>query len=57
MVKTNGQSGFLDHESLKPEKIKPEVAALFAGVDPKKGGSLVVHGWVMAEDLVKLGAR
>ena len=23
----------------------------------KKGGSLVVHGWTMAEDLVKLGAR
>ena len=22
-----------------------------------KGGSLVVHGWTMAEDLVKLGAR
>jgi hypothetical protein len=57
VVKTNGQSGFLDHESLKPEKTKPEVAALFAGVNVAKGGSLVVHGWVMAEDLVKLGAR
>jgi len=57
VVRSNGQSGFLDHESLKPEKIKPEVAALFAGVKAAKGGSLVVHGWVMAEDLVKLGAR
>ena len=57
VVKTNGQSGFLDHETLKPEKIKPELAALFATVNPKKGGSLVVHGWVMAEDLLKLGAR
>lgn len=57
VVKANGQSGFLDHECLKPEKVKPDVAALFAGVDPKKSGSLVVHGWVMAEDLVKLGAR
>jgi hypothetical protein len=37
--------------------VKPEVAALFAGVDQKKAGSLIAHGWVMAEDLVKLGAR
>ena len=56
VVKANGQ-GFLDHESLKPEKIKPELAALFATVSAKAGGSVVVHGWVMAEDLVKLGAR
>jgi hypothetical protein len=57
VAKSNGQSGFLDHETLKPEKIKPELSALFATVNPKKGGSLVVHGWVMAEDLLKLGAR
>jgi hypothetical protein len=57
VVKSNGQSGFLDHESSKPEKIKPDVAAMFAGVDQKKSGSLIVHGWVMAEDLVALGAR
>ncbi len=57
IAKTNGQSGFLDHETLKPEKVKPEVAALFSRVDMKKGGALIVHGWVMAEDLVKLGAR
>jgi len=57
VAKSNGQSGFLDHETLKPEKVKPEVAALFAGVDQKKAGSLIAHGWVMAEDLVKLGAR
>jgi hypothetical protein len=57
VVKSNGQSGFLDHESLKPEKTKPEVAAQFATVNVKKGGALVVHGWTMAESLVKLGAR
>jgi hypothetical protein len=57
VVKTNGQSGFLDHETSKPDKVKPDVAALFTTVNPSKGGSLVVHGWVMAEDLVKLGAR
>ncbi|MFM7251636.1 MAG: hypothetical protein ACKO27_01010 [Ilumatobacteraceae bacterium] len=57
VVKANGQSGFLDHVTSKPEKVKAEVAALFGAVKAAKGGSLVVHGWVMAEDLVKLGAR
>lgn len=56
VVKNNGHSGFLDHQSLKADKIKPQVAALFAAL-PKQGGALIVHGWVMAEDLVKLGAR
>lgn len=56
VVRANGQ-GFLDHESLKPDRIKPEQAAMFATVKPAAGGSLVVHGWIMAEDLVKLGAR
>lgn len=57
VVAANGQSGFLDHQSSKPEKIKPEMSKLFATVDQRKGGALIVHGWVMAEDLVKLGAR
>jgi hypothetical protein len=56
-VKTNGQHGFLDHESLKADKISDAVRGLFANVHPDKGGSLIVHGWTMAEDLVKLGAR
>jgi hypothetical protein len=57
IVKARGQSGFIDHVSLKPEKIRPEVAELFAGVAVAKGGSLIAHGWVMAEDLVELGKR
>ncbi|MEI6496488.1 MAG: hypothetical protein WCO88_07430 [Actinomycetota bacterium] len=57
VVSSNGQSGFVDHESLKADKITAEVAAMFANVKPTKGGSLIVHGWTMAEDLVKLGAR
>ncbi|MFM2182879.1 MAG: hypothetical protein RJB61_1173 [Actinomycetota bacterium] len=57
VVKVNGQSGFLDHVTSKPDKVKPDVAALFGTVKAAKGGSLIVHGWVMAEDLVKLGAR
>ena len=57
IVKSKGQSGFIDHVSLKPEKIKPEVAEMFAGVAVARGGSLIAHGWVMAEDLVELGKR
>ena len=57
IVKSAGQSGFLDHESSKPEKIPATVVELFKGVNPKKGGVLIVHGWTMAESLVKLGAR
>jgi hypothetical protein len=44
----------LDHESLKPESIAPDVAALFDDVDPGRGDSLVAFGWAMAEDLAKL---
>jgi hypothetical protein len=57
VAKTNGQSGFIDHESLKADKIGADVRALFDPVAPTKGGSLIAHGWTMAEDLVKLGAR
>ncbi|CAB4539606.1 MAG: hypothetical protein ACK5CE_22065 [Actinomycetes bacterium] len=57
VVKANGQSGFIDHESLKPEKISADVAGVFEPVPAAKGGSIIVHGWTMAEDLIKLGAR
>ena len=43
--------GALDHESLKPESIDPEVAAYFAPVNRARGDSLVAFGWAMAEDL------
>jgi len=33
------------------------VSAMFEPVPAAKGGSMIVHGWTMAEDLVKLGAR
>jgi hypothetical protein len=44
----------LDHESLKPDKIDPEVAVFFDKVDPKRGDSLIAFGWAMAEFLAKL---
>jgi hypothetical protein len=52
----NGQKGFVDYESAKPEAVDKSQAALFEGL-PESGGALVVYGWTMAEDLVKLGAR
>lgn len=57
VVAKNGQDGFLDHESLRPEKIAPAVVEMFQAVPVAKGGSLIVHGWSMAEDLEKLGSR
>lgn len=57
VVKSNGQSGFIDHEPAKKPKIAPEVAALFKSVNAAKGGVLIVHGWTMAESLAKLGKQ
>ncbi len=49
--------GFIDHESTKPEAVDASKRELFAKVTASKGGALVVYGWTMAEDLVKLGGR
>lgn len=57
VVKEKGQSGFIDFVTTKPEKVKPEIAAMFKTVNPKKGGVIIVHGWTMTESLAKLGAR
>jgi hypothetical protein len=57
IVAKNGQNGFLDFETTKPEKVKPELHEMFSAVPAAKGGSMVVYGWTMAEDLVRLGKR
>lgn len=44
----------VDHESLKPEQIDPDVAAFFEALDTTRGDSLMAFGWAMAEDLAKL---
>ena len=44
----------LDHDSAKPDKIPADIHALFKGVDPAKGDSLIAFGWAMAEDLAPL---
>lgn len=56
-IARQGQAGFVDFESSKPEKLSAELGELFEGLDVDAGGSLILHGWVMAEDLVKLGSR
>lgn len=57
-VRGNGSlSSHADFLSSKPDKIDPDVAALFAGVTAAKGDCLIACGWVMAESLLKLGAR
>jgi hypothetical protein len=43
----------MDHESLKPDKIDPEVAKQFKILKPRSGDSLITHGWIMAEELLK----
>jgi hypothetical protein len=56
-VSSNGaQDGYLDFESSKPDKLDPALCALFEGV-PAKAGTMIVYGWSMAEQLVKLGKR
>ena len=54
---SGAQDGYLDHECLKPDKLDAELVALFDTVPVSKGGVMVVYGWTMAEDLLKLGQR
>ena len=57
VVRSGGQEGFIDHESRKPEAVDPAAAGAVRAGAAADGGSLIVYGWTMAEDLVKLGAR
>ena len=54
---TGSADGYLDHESSKPDKLDADVVEMFKAVPVSKGGAMIVYGWTMAEDLVKLGAR
>ena len=54
---TRGKGGppvVLDHASLKPERIPAEAVALLDKLVTDDGDTLIVHGWVMAEELEKL---
>ena len=54
---TGSADGFLDHESSKADKLDAELVEMFSAVPVAKGGAMVVYGWTMAEDLLKLGKR
>ena len=51
------QDGFLDFETADPDKLDADMVEMMNAVPAKKGGAMVVYGWTMAEDLVKLGKR
>ena len=44
-----------DHESLDPDSIDSDVAALFQDLDIDRGDCLVTYGWAMTENLSKIG--
>lgn len=54
---TGSADGYLDYESSKPDKLDPAVVEMFDAVPVSKGGAMIVYGWTMAEDLLKLGKR
>lgn len=51
------QDGYLDFETATPGKLDAELVEMMSKIPVKKGGAMVVYGWTMAEDLVKLGKR
>jgi hypothetical protein len=57
IARSEGHEGFIDFESAKPDSIDRRRRELFAQLPANGAGSLIVYGWTMAEDLVKLGAR
>tara|TARA_B100000686_G_scaffold351648_1_gene450998 strand:+ start:725 stop:1435 length:711 start_codon:yes stop_codon:yes gene_type:complete len=48
------QACVLDHTSLKPEDILPEVVNVFSALNKKRGDVVIAVGWAMSEDLEKL---
>jgi hypothetical protein len=54
-VAKSGQSGFLDFETSKPEKLDASIVEMFSAVNATRGDVMIAYGWTMAEDLVKLG--
>jgi len=54
---TGAQSGYLDFECDDTSKLDADLVEMMSAVPADKGGAMVVYGWTMAEDLVKLGKR
>ena len=54
---SGAQSGYLDFEAIDSSKTDADLVDMMSKVPASKGGAMVVYGWTMAEDLVKLGKR
>ena len=54
---SGAQDGFLDFETATPDKLDADLVEMMSAIPVDKGGAMVVYGWTMAEDLVKLGKR
>lgn len=50
------QAAVIDYTALNPEKLDADVVELFDPIEAVKGDSLVAHGWVSPERLLKLGS-
>ncbi|MFT6763108.1 MAG: hypothetical protein ACJAXA_001763 [Candidatus Aldehydirespiratoraceae bacterium] len=57
IASTGAQDGYLDFESSDPSKLDSDLVEMMSKVPVAQGGAMVVYGWTMAEDLVKLGKR
>jgi len=56
-IAKNGQSGFLDFESAKPEQLDGDAVEMLSAVQADGGDVMIAYGWTMAEDLVIHGKR
>ena len=57
IASSGAQDGFLDFETATPDRLDADLVSMMSEVPAAKGGAMVVYGWTMAEDLVKLGKR
>jgi hypothetical protein len=57
IASSGAQDGYLDFETATPAKLNKDLVKMMSAVPVSKGGAMVVYGWSMAEDLVKLGKR
>ncbi|WP_420450432.1 hypothetical protein [Ilumatobacter sp.] len=57
IASAGAQDGYLDFESADASKLDADLVEMMSEVPADKGGAMVVYGWTMAEDLVKLGKR
>ena len=57
IASSGAQEGYLDFEAADPSKLDADEVEMMSAIPVSGGGAMVVYGWTMAEDLVKLGKR